>query len=313
MLRYDPRTNTVQRGEDLSVPDSGEMIWVHFDGSRTEGLERFIERLGVHPLAKKAMSTFGSMPRIDVYRNEAFISCFAVSEKDSWDKINILVGKNYVISRSENPLAVFSRLEQTFRSHPEHMAHPGHVLYHLFEKFNMSYLRVVDQIANEIQDLEKKVFAAPFANEIGQKTYRWKTRLHELRQIVEAQENVIKTIGRSDFPFINEEAGFYFQDLLDNVTRVVSAFDAFKETLTSILDLQISLKSDHMNAIMKTLTLVSVVFLPMTFVTSLYGMNFAHMPELKWKWGYAYALALIFALGAGIALYFKKKGWWGNS
>ena len=91
---------------------------------------------------------------------------------------------------------------------------------------------------------------------------------------------------------------------------MTSAFDSFKNTLTSIFDLQMSLKSDHMNIIMKTLTLVSVIFIPMTFIAGLYGMNFERMPELKWDFGYFYALLLMFGIGISTLVYFKKKGWW---
>ncbi|WP_339064171.1 CorA family divalent cation transporter [Tepidibacillus marianensis] len=119
-------------------------------------------------------------------------------------------------------------------------------------------------------------------------------------------------MGRKDFPFTNKEAGYYFQDLSNRYARVVSAFDTFKENLSGIFNLQISLKSDHTNAIMKMLTLVSVIFIPMTFLAGVYGMNFEFMPELEWKYGYAYSLILMFGVGIGIALYFKKEGWYGK-
>ncbi|HYK72124.1 MAG TPA: CorA family divalent cation transporter, partial [Pseudoneobacillus sp.] len=101
-------------------------------------------------------------------------------------------------------------------------------------------------------------------------------------------------------------------DLKENFSRVTSAFDAFKENLNGIFNLQISLKSDHTNAIMKTLTLVSVIFIPMTFIAGLYGMNFENMPELRMKNGYFYALTLMVCLGLSIMFFFRIKGWWGK-
>ena len=287
--------------------------WNHIGPSNKEELSKQLETIKPHPLAKEAMTSLEKFPRVDVYKDHAFISTIAIKEDFSLVHIGILVGKDYVITHEEeNDLTLFSELEEDFRDHPDHMSTPGHILYHILDKVSMFYLKVVDQISNEIEALEKSVFKTPFANEIGHKVYRWKAKLHDLRQIVEAQDNVIKTIGHSDFPFINEDSGFYFQDLLDNFSRVVGAFDTFRDNLTGIFDLQISLKSDHMNSIMKTLTLVSVIFIPMTFIAGMYGMNFEFMPELKWKYGYVYSLLLMFGLGISIALYFRRKGWWGK-
>lgn len=314
VMSFDPSNNTSEEMDEFTLPTkSNEMIWVHI-GPESEGeLKNYLEKVDIHPLAEQAILSFSEVPRVDVYNDHAFISTVAIKEDYSVARISILAGKNYVIThQEENNLALFSELEEDFRDHPHYMSSAGHILYHILDKVGAFYLEIVDQIAEEIQGLEKQVFKTPFANEIGHEVYRWKAKLHNLRQIVEAQETVIKTIGHSDFPLINEDSGFYFQDLQSNFSRVVSAFDTFKENLTGVFDLQMTLKSDHMNAIMKTLTMVSVIFLPMTFLAGLYGMNFEVMPELKWKYGYVYSLILMFGLGVSIALYFRKKGWWGR-
>lgn len=313
MLRYLENSQTVETIDHFSIPAKGEVIWFHIQSSNTEELKEILQKLKAHPLSERAMNNFSDIPKIDVYKNQAYVSTVAIQEDYSLEKISILVGENYVITRGDNNnLHLFSELKEDFMDHPDHMSHTGHILYHILDKVGMFYLKIVDKLSNEIQQLEKQVFKTPFANEIGKGAYQWKGKIHDLRQIVEAQENIIKSIGRSEFPYINEDSGFYFQDLQDNFSRVVNAFDTFKENLSSIFDLQMSLKSDHMNAIMKTLTLASVVFLPMTFIAGLYGMNFERMPELKWKFGYAYGLILMFGLGTAIALYFRKKGWWGD-
>lgn len=314
MLIFNTNNNSSGELEQFSVPNQpGEIIWVHIDPSKREDLKKYLEELNIHPLAKQAMASFSDIPRVDIYKDHAYVSLIAIKEDYTVGRIAILVGEHYVIThQEENDLTLFSGLEEDFRDHPDHMSSAGHILYHILDKIGMFYLKVVDNISDEIENLEKAVFKTPFANEIGHQVYRWKAKLHDLRQIVEAQENVIKTIGRSDFPYINEDSGFYMQDLKENFSRVVNAFDTFRENLTGIFDLQMSLKADHMNVIMKTLTLVSVVFIPMTFIAGLYGMNFETMPELKWNFGYAYALILMFGLGIGIAWYFRKNGWWGK-
>ena len=313
MLIYKNSSKAVNGINEYKTKDKKDIIWAHFDGHKRSEMLDLLEVLKIHPLAKELMLKKPKMPRIDVYKNEALISCIAIKENYSNMGLNIIVGANFVLTyTNEEKTDLFSNLENDFRDHPEHMSHTGHILYHILDKIGMFYLKVVDKLANEIQAIEKSVYKTPFSKAIGRNIYDWKGKIHDLRQVVEAHNNVITSIGRSEFPYINEDSGFYFQDLLENYTRVTEAFDTFKESLSSIFDLQMSLKSDRLNDIMKVLTLVSVVFIPMTFIAGLYGMNFEYMPELKWDFGYFYSLALMFGLGTVIALYFKKQGWWGE-
>jgi len=314
MLRYNTTKKQLEINDQLVPPGKEEIIWVRIDRSYTQNEQsNFIEKLQTYPLAKEKLEEFSELPMVDVFENESVISIFAIQEDYSFVKVNILVGDHYVITiEDEHSEGLFINLVNRFKEHPEYMSHTGKILYHLIDEISTDYLKVVDRIANEILELEKEVFITPFENKIGKSIYRWKIKLHELRQVVEYQGSVIETIGRADFPFTNKEAGFYFQDLSNRYQRVVSAFDTFKENLSGIFNLQISLKSDHTNAIMKMLTLVSVIFIPMTFLAGVYGMNFEFMPELRWKYGYLYSLILMFGVGLGIAFYFKKEGWWGK-
>ncbi|WP_353616205.1 CorA family divalent cation transporter [Bacillus sp. AFS053548] len=142
--------------------------------------------------------------------------------------------------------------------------------------------------------------------------FNWKVQLQDLRQLVEPQVNVINQIVEADFPFLSQDAGFYFNELKENYERIINALDNFKESMAGIIELQMSLKSDRTNDIMKTLTLISAIFLPMSFIAGFYGMNFGNMPELKWKYGYLYCIVLNILIGVIISIYFYVKGWWGR-
>jgi magnesium transporter len=314
MLKYNKQSKNIERVESFTLPTTDEIIWFHIENkSYPKTLDTITEKLKVHPLALRFMEEFSDLPKVNIFKNEAVISVFSIEEDFQPVKINILVGTNFIITREQDSnLRLLSEIIKHFEENPEHMSHTGYILYRIIDKVSIEFLRAVDEIADEIQALEKSVFKDPFENKIGKNAYRWKARLHDLRQIIEPQEDVIKSIGQSEFPYINEDSGFYFQDLQHNYVRIISAFDTFIENMASIFNLQLSLKSDHTNTIMKTLTLVSVIFIPMTFIAGLYGMNFDYMPELKWDYGYLYVLLLIFGLGIGISLYFRNKGWWGK-
>lgn len=313
MLIYHAATKTVTKQDSPTLPSSKDDIaWIHFHPTNADQFELFIKELNIHPLALKELQEFSDIPKIDVFKNEAIISLIAIQEDYTQAKITILIGHNYVISKVEKDLQLAKNLEKPFIENPESMSHTGMILFHIFDQTISQDLEIIDHIADEIQSLEKKVFKDPFENKIARSVYRWKATLHELRQTIEAQEDVMETINSETFPFTNEESGYFIKSLNNNYSRVVNALDTFKESLNSIFNLQMTLKADHSNTIMKTLTLVSVIFIPMTFLAGLYGMNFEIIPELKWDYGYLYALVLMLITGVSIAFYFRKKGWWGK-
>lgn len=311
MLRYNKQIKSVEKMESFQIPNQDEIVWFHFD--KTNELPQLLSELEIHPLAYTLFNDYSDFPKVNIFKNEAVISLFLIKDDLQTVRMTILVNNQLVLSHIEDNHKIdFSNLKKIFIDNPKYMEQTGFLLYHLIIQVSEKFLTSIDQIADEIQALERRVFKDPFENEIGQKVYRWKTKLHELRQIVEPQENVIKMLSHSDFPFVDEDSGFYFQDLKESYARVTSAFDTFKENLNSIFNLQISLKSDHTNSIMKTLTLVSVIFIPMTFIAGLYGMNFEYMPELKIRNGYFYALSVMACIGLSIVTYFRIKGWWGK-
>ncbi|MBE4908590.1 magnesium transporter CorA family protein [Bacillus luteolus] len=308
MLCYKKKENKITDLKSFHAPGKDEQIWFH---SRDENeLKACYEKANIHPLARRAMKSKDGEPRVDVYKDHAFICVKIIQDDFSFVSLNIVVADSFIISTVMKDIKDIEEIQKQFKTHPEQMVSTGHILYHIMDAISSDYLEMVDIIADEIQQIEEKVFIKPFSNEIGHEIHNKKFKLHEMRQIIEAQENVIKDIGHTEFPYVNEESGFYMNDLIQSFSRVTGAFDSFKENLTSIFDLQMSLKSDHMNIIMKTLTLVSVIFIPMTFIAGLYGMNFEKMPELKWEFGYLYGVLLMFGIGGATATYFKKKGWW---
>lgn len=311
MLKYTKSTNKTTRTDHFTLPKEEETVWMFYNSPSEMKNDELLKNIKLHPLAVKAVTTFSEHPKINVYAKHAVVSTFYL-ETDSLEpiRINLLIGDNYLIAVSERSIPFREQLVKDFLENPEHMQHVSYMLYYLMKDIVDSYLEVVDQLSNEFLELEKSVFVDPLKREIGHKVYRWKSRLHKLRQYVEAEESVIQKMGHDDFEYANEESGFYFKDLLSAFSRVTAAFDSFKENLKGILDLQMSLKSDHMNRIMKTLTLVSAVFVPLTFIAGLYGMNFEYMPELRWHYGYFYVLTLCLALAVMIMGYFKKKRWW---
>jgi magnesium transporter len=311
MLKYKKSLNRTGEIDHFDYPDSDETLLMFYNTPEEMNKDELLQKMEIHPLASHAFSSFSEHPKINIYANHAVVSTFYLdTENFKPIRINLLIGNQYLIAMSENILPFRKKLVKDFIENPEHMKHVSYMLYYLMKDIVDSYLEVVDKLSDEFLDLEKQVFVDPLKREIGHNVYRWKSRLHNLRQYVEAEEFVIQKMGHDDFEFASDESGFYFKDLLSSFSRVTAAFDSYKENLKGILDLQMSLKSDHMNRIMKTLTLVSAVFVPLTFIAGLYGMNFEYIPELRWRYGYFYVLTLCLILAVLIMGYFKRKRWW---
>ncbi|WP_147534842.1 magnesium/cobalt transporter CorA [Bacillus marasmi] len=312
MLLFTSTTGQIKTVQSFHIPrDDDEILWF---GLRCDIQDPSLTQIKMHDHAKQSLLTFSDIPKVNEYKNEAVICLTALDNSFETEKINILVGKNYVITIEEKGIiGLKDSLTKLFNEEQMRMSHTGHILFHIINVISANYLAAIDEIADEILNLEKSVFKDPFENRIGKTAYRWKTKLHELRQIIEPQESVIKEIVTKEFPYTNEESTYYFQDIESDYSRIISAIDTFKENLVSIYNLQMSLKADHSNAIMKTLTLVSVIFIPMTFIAGLYGMNFEKMPELSWHYGYPAALIVMFGGGLSIAMFFRIKGWWGKN
>lgn len=311
MIIYNSATNQVKPLQSFKIPSNEEILWFSLDRDHPDYV---LDQLNIHTHARQSFLAFSNIPKLNEYKSEAVLCLTAMDDKFEIEKINLLVGKNFVITYEEKiDHQLNDSLTKLFSEEPKRMSHTGHILYHIINNISANYLSAIDEIADEILAIEKNVFKDPFENKIGKSTYRWKTKLHNLRQVIEPQVSVINEIITKEFPFTNDDSTFYLRDVESDYDRIISAFDTFKENLVSIYNLQMSLKADHTNAIMKTLTLVSVIFIPITFIAGLYGMNFEHMPELSWRYGYLSVLLLMIGGGLSIALFFRIKGWWGKN
>ncbi|WEG12126.1 CorA family divalent cation transporter [Pullulanibacillus sp. KACC 23026] len=313
MLVYNESTGEIEERQEAGVPIKDGAVWICLNLEEHDRLPSFLEQT-IHPHIKKKLFDLESIPTLAQLKNQLFFSLTAIGKDLTPINCTILVIENYVVTiLKSNLFNLFSKIKESFIETPESMTNPFKILYHILNAFFMLYLQQVDTIADKFQDLEGQVFKWPFENDIARQVYRMKQHLHRFRQIIEPLDALITKMEDPDFPYKDEDISFYSQDLRNSYNRIVQALDQFSGSFDGIFNLQMSLKADHTNTIVKTLTLFSVIFIPMTFIAGLYGMNFKYMPELNWSFGYFYALILMFGVGALLAFYFYLKGWWGRS
>ena len=313
MLVYDRNTQRVEEITEASAfPLEWGTIWYHANGHKQ--LTHSLKTLGLHPLESHLLRHYAGHPKISSFENSVVISLVIITKNLAQVNCTLLVGENYVITlEEENNQGLFSDLETDFKEHPEHMENTGMILYSIFDCVMDHYHSTMDHIFNQIDAIEKQVFKTPFENNIGKTIYQIKRTCHKIGQFLEALDPIMSKMTLSDFPYITPELHVYFQDLSHRLQLIITTTHQFYENLNAIFNLQLSLKADHTNTIVKTLSLFNVIFIPMTFIAGIYGMNFENIPGYHLRYGFIYVLILILCTGILIALYFKRKGWWGDS
>jgi len=308
MLLFDSHTKSV-RETDVRMPGDGETAWIPLIGASAGEIERLLGDLfRCHPLLVEDCVKRNQRAKLDRYDTHLLLAYFHVDQNLSTVEIEHVIGPNYVITVCPHEVGWLRDAAEEFRRSGRHMEFAGGILHRLLDRCTDHYATVVDKVDNVLDGHEQAVFRNPQVR-ISEEVFRLKRKLHRLRRILADEKIALGQLTHEQFPYSRQEADAYFIDVYDHLSRVLDSIDAFRESITSLLDLQLGMKSDRMNEIMKTLTIISSIFLPLTFLVGLYGMNFRHMPELKWKYGYPAVWAVMLLVAGGLWWYYKRKKW----
>jgi magnesium transporter len=177
------------------------------------------------------------------------------------------------------------------------------------------FLPVVDQLNDDIEKLETEALVragTPQGTPVLRRILRFRRMLQDLRRMSIHQREILLRLARGEFDEIPRDAVPFYRDVFDHFVRITDLIESFRDSVTSALEAYLTVQNNRMGEVMKTLTLISTIMLPLTFIAGLYGMNFEHMPELHWLWGYPFAIGLMLAVAIGILVYFRHKGWLGS-
>ncbi len=310
MLVYDSRTGKTAQEQEIRVPLEHEVVWVRLKQSEPEKVTQVLEGLyGCHPLLVEDAIKLNQRPKLDRYKQNMFLTLFAVERSTlKLQETGIVVGKNYVVTISQSHIPFLDELETELVQKEGMMDHSSEVLYRIVDRCVDEYSEAVNHYEDQVEQLERQVYRNPFV-QVTHDIFRHKRRLHQLRKVFVDEKTIIAALTHQELPYISQDRDVYFFDVYDHISRVVDSIDLFRESLSGLLELQMAMKSDRMNEIMKTLTVISCFFLPLTFIVGLYGMNFRLIPELGWSFGYLYVWVLMVAVSVGLYWYFKRRKW----
>jgi len=226
------------------------------------------------------------------------------------EQISLILGKNLVISFQENDKDTFDTVRERIKNGKWRIRRMGadYLAYSLLDVIVDNYFIVLESLGEEIEDLEEELVTDPDSTTL-MAIHKLKRGMIVLRKSVWPLRELVSGMEREESPLIQESTYLYLRDVYDHVIHIIDTVETFRDMLSGILDIYLSSVSNRLNAVMKVLTIIATIFMPLTFLAGLYGMNFKYMPELEWRWGYPITLLLMALVSAWMLLVFRRKKW----
>jgi magnesium transporter len=227
-----------------------------------------------------------------------------------YEQISFVLGKDYLLSFQEKEGDPFASFRDRIRMDQGRIRRkkPDYLLYRLIDIIVDNYYVVLDEIGLQIEQIEEDIYQNPSSKEF-QKIQRLKKELIFLRKALYPLRDALSKLIKDESGFIESQNARYFSDIYDHVVHLIDSMDTYKDLTTSLMDIHINTLNTRMNEVMKVLTVISTIFMPLTFIVGVYGMNFHYMPEIPWKWGYPVIWGVMILIAAAMLRYFKFKKW----
>lgn len=301
------------------------ITWVNVEGLADAGtLKRLADIFRLHPLVREDIVNVHQRPKVEAYDDQLFIvtrmmSIGTQAEEVENEQLSIVLGKNFVITFQDRPGDVLDPVRERIRTGtPLRRSGPDHLAYALVDAVVDHYFPVLESYGERIEALEEEVTVRPDGVTLA-RIHQIKRDLLLLRRAAWPQRDALAELSRDSQTLISTSTRIYLRDCYDHCVQVIDLLESFREMATGLLEIHVSMLSNRLNEVMKVLTIFSTIFIPLTFITSLYGMNFDpnasawNMPELRWAYGYPAALALMGAVAALTFGYIYRKGWIGQA
>jgi magnesium transporter len=295
--------------------DSKYCYWLNIHGlNDTEAISSICKKQQVHDLVIQDILDVNQRPKFQTFENFCFLTLKSVLPSDQeliTEQISFVFGSNYLMSFQEREADYFEHLRYRLRDKKGILSErgPDYLLYTMLESILDNYFKTLQQMEDNMEAFDVLSGFHEPSPEILEKIESYKKHLHIIRRTILPIKEFSQVIEREDNPYIEKKHLKYFLEIKDLSLTLLDQCETLTASLESSTNLFFSLQSHRMNQVMKTLTIVATIFIPLTFVAGIYGMNFSHMPELEWKYGYAGVWGLFIIMLLGMLSYFKKKNW----
>lgn len=320
-LSYGPAGLFVERQSsrfdvDMNFVDTPGVAWLDVDGvHRPEILETIGEHAGLHPLVLEDIQNIYQPPKVEDFDDYIYFVLKMLSWDDNAQQLmaesmSLILGQGYVLSFKEDPGDIFENVRQRLRNGRGRILKTGadYLAYSLIDQVVDNYFLVLENLAEQIEDLEDELVTGPDISTL-QAIHNLKRELIFLRKSVWPLREVVTRLERGESHLFQPETQAYLRDVYDHTIHVIETIESFRDMVSGMLDIYLSSVSNRMNEVMKVLTIIATIFIPLTFIVGVYGMNFAYMPELQWRWGYFATWGIMGIIFVGMIIFFKYKKW----
>ena len=291
--------------------------WINVDGiHEVDILEKIGNCFGLHPLVMEDILNTEQRPKIENLGEYIYIVVKLLSYDNqlaefATEQASFILGENLVISFNEQENAIFTPVREQIRQGIGRIRKLGadYLIYTLLDMIVDNYFVVLEELGEKIEDVEDELVTKPSPDTL-QVIHKLKKQMLFLHKSVWPLREVLGSLERGETALINDSTDIYIRDLYDHVIQIMDTTETLRDILSSMLDIYLSSISNRMNEIMKVLTIISTVFIPLSFIVGLYGMNFENMPEYHWPWMYPAVWITMITIAGSMLVYFKKKKWW---
>jgi magnesium transporter len=300
----------------LALIAPGAITWINVDGLGDVGiLAKLGERFGLHPLALEDVLNVPQRPKVERYDKHMFVVMRTMRLADDAvveEQVSLFFGADWLITVQERSDGdCFGPVREAIRAGRGRARESGadYVAYLILDSVVDAYFPVIEHFGERMQALETAALHEP-TEEVLVDMQRMRHELLALRRAVWPMREELGILLRDESPLISAETRLFLRDVYDHAVQALEIVESLRETAVSVMEVYLSVQNQHLNETMKVLTIIATLFIPLTFIASIYGMNFRHMPELEWRYGYAWALGLMMVTAVGLIGYFRRKGWW---
>lgn len=327
VLAYNHDQFFEQRLEDLDklpeILQQWPVVWINVAGlGDATTLSRMGEIFGLHQLALEDVANSHQRAKLEDYQDHLFLVARAVHLRDhlETEQFSIFLGKNFVVMFQEEPGDCFDPVRQRIRADRGIIRSqgPDYLAYTLLDAVIDSYFPVLEQYSDRIEAIDDAI-ADHHPNQTISRIHDLRTELLGVRRAIWPHRELVNALVRDPHSLIQEPTRLYLRDCFDHTVQIIDLVETYREMCSDLTDYAMTTVGNRLNEIMKVLTIIATIFIPLSFIAGLYGMNFSpdhspwNMPELRWYYGYPFALSLMAAVAGGLLSYFWYKGWIGAS
>ena len=302
--------------ECFPFKDTQTVTWINIDGIHdVDIIEKIGKHYNLHPLILEDILHTTQRPKFEDYDSHLFIvlrMLMSAGEKQlvQSEQVSIVVGHKFVLSFQESVGDVFEPIRDRLRNSKGRIRKmdSDYLAYALLDAVVDGYFSVLETIGDTIESMEERLAKDP-TEAILRQIHSLKREMIFLRKSIWPLRELISSLQRSESDLIAQSTDVFLRDVYDHTIQVIDTVESFRDIVSGMLDLYLSSISNKMNAVMKVLTIIATIFIPLTFIAGIYGMNFKYMPELEWRWSYAVVWLIMILIAAGMIIYFRKKKW----